>query len=53
MSDVSADILAKRRVLPENVVSLSVFAFGSPGGFVVEGVLVQHHNETGYRRQSR
>ena len=40
MSDVSADILAKRRVVPENVVSLSVFAFGSRGGFVVEGVLV-------------
>ena len=38
MSDVGADILAEWRVVPENVVSLSVFAFGSRGGFVVEGV---------------
>ena len=28
------------RVVPENVVSLSVFAFGSRDGFVVEGVLI-------------
>ena len=27
-------------VVPENVDSLSVFAFGSRGGFVVEGVLI-------------
>ena len=40
MSDVSADILAEWRVVPENVVSLSVFAFGSRDGFVVEGVLI-------------
>ena len=40
MSDVGDDILAKWRVAPENVVSLSVFALSSRGGFVVEGVLV-------------
>ena len=40
MSDVGADILAEWRVVPENVVSLSVFAFGSCVGFVVEGVLI-------------
>ena len=40
MSDVVADVLAEWRVVPENVVSLSVFAFGCRGGFVVEGVLI-------------
>ena len=30
MSDVGVDVLAKWRVVPENVVSLSVFAFGKP-----------------------
>ena len=33
-------LLSGARVVPENVVSLSIFAFGSRGGFVVEGVLV-------------
>ena len=33
-------LLNGARVVPENVVSLSIFAFGSRGGFVVEGVLV-------------
>ena len=40
MSDVGVDVLAEWRVVPENAVSLSVFAFGSRGGFVVEGVLI-------------
>ena len=40
MSEVGADVLEKWRVVPENVVSLSVFAFGCRGGFVVEGVLI-------------
>ena len=35
MSDIGADVLAKWRVVPEDVVSLPVFAFGSRGGFVV------------------
>ena len=40
MSDIGADVLAKWRVVPEDVASLPVFAFGGRGGFVVEGVLV-------------
>ena len=40
MSDIGADVLAKWRVVPEDVASLPVFAFGSRGGFVVEGVLI-------------
>ena len=40
MSDVGVDVLAEWRVVPENVVSLSVSAFGSRDGFVVEGVLI-------------
>ena len=40
MSDVVADVLAEWGVVPENVVSLSVFAFGCRGGFVTEGVLI-------------
>ena len=39
MSDVVADVLAERGVVPENVVSLSVFAFGCRDGFVTEGVM--------------
>ena len=40
MPDVVADVLAEWRVLLENIVSLSVFAFGCRGGLVVEGVLI-------------
>ena len=40
MSDIGADVLAEWRVVPEDVASLSVFAFCSRGGFVVEGVLI-------------
>ena len=40
MSDVVADVLAEWGVVPENVVSLSVFAFGCRVGFVTEGVLI-------------
>ena len=40
MSDVVADVLAEWGVVPENVVSLSVFAFDCRGGFVTEGVLM-------------
>ena len=35
MSDIGADVLAEWRVVPEDVASLSVFAFCSRGGFVV------------------
>ena len=38
MSDVVADVLAEWGVVPENVVSLSVFAFGCR--VVTEGVLI-------------
>ena len=40
MTDVVADVLTEWGVVPENVVSLSVFAFGCRGGFVTEGVLI-------------
>ena len=40
MSDVGACVLAEWRVVPENVVSLSVFVFGCRGEFVVEGELI-------------
>ena len=40
MSDVVADVLVEWRVVPENAVSLSVFAFGCRGGYVVVGVLI-------------
>ena len=35
MSDISADICAKWRAVPENVVTLSVSSFGSRGWLVV------------------
>ena len=38
MSDIGADVLAEWRVVPEDVASLPVFAFGSCGGFVVESI---------------
>ena len=40
VSDIGADVLAEWRVVPGDVASLPVFAFGSHGGFVVEGVLI-------------
>ena len=40
MSYIGADVLAEWRVVPKDVASLPVFAFGSRGGFVVEGVLI-------------
>jgi len=40
LSDVGADVLAEWRVVPENVIWLSVFAFGSGAGFVLVGVLI-------------
>ena len=40
MSDVVTDVLAEWRVLQENVVLLSAFAFGCRGGFVVKGVVI-------------
>ena len=40
MSDVGADVLAEWRVVLENIIWLSVFAFGRRAGFVVEGVLI-------------
>ena len=35
MSDISADVVAEWRVVPENVVPLSVSSFGSHGWLVV------------------
>ena len=46
MSDVVADVLAEWGVVPENAVSLSVFAFGCRGGFVTEGVLISASKTT-------
>jgi len=40
VSDVGADVLAEWSVVPENVIWLSVFAFGRRAGLVVEGVLI-------------
>ena len=40
MSDVCTDIFAKRRVVPEDVVALSVFTFACFGWFVLQGVVV-------------
>ena len=40
MSDAVADVLVDWRVVPDNVVSLSVSAFACRGEFVVEGVLI-------------
>ena len=40
MSDIGTDIFAEWGVVPENVVSLSVFPFGSRTWFVVESVVV-------------
>ena len=40
MSYIGADVLAEWRVIPKDVASLPVFALGSRGGFVVEGVLI-------------
>ena len=40
MSDVVADVLAEWGVVPENVVPLSVFAFGCRCGFVTKDVLI-------------
>ena len=48
MSDIGADVLAEWGVVPEDVASLSVFAFCSRGGFVVEGVLVYIYIYTHY-----
>ena len=40
MSDVGAGVFAKRRVVPEDVVALSVFPFACFGWFVLQGVVV-------------
>ena len=40
MPDVSADVLAERRVVPEYVVTLPVFSFVRCGGFVLKGVVI-------------
>ena len=40
MSDVGTGIFAKRRVVPEDVVALSVFPFACFGWFVLQGVVV-------------
>ena len=40
MPDVSADVLAERRVVPEYVVMLPVFSFVRCGGFVLKGVVI-------------
>ena len=53
MSDVVADVLAEWGVVPENVVSLSVFAFGCRGGFVTEGVLISAFAMEKHRLRNR
>lgn len=40
VSDVGVNVLAKGRVVPEYVVSLSVFAFGGRRRFVVQCISV-------------
>ena len=40
MSDVCTGVFAKGRVVPEDVVALSVFAFACFGWFVLQGVVV-------------
>ena len=40
MSDVGTGVLAERRVVPEDVVVLSVFTFACFGWFVLQGVVV-------------
>ena len=40
MSDVCTGVFAKGRVLPEDVVALSLFAFACFGWFVLQGVVV-------------
>ena len=40
MSDVCTGVFAKRRVVPEDVVALSVFTFACFGWFVRQGVVV-------------
>ena len=41
MSDVGTGIFAKGRVVPEDVVALSVFPFACFGWFVLQGVVLQ------------
>ena len=40
MSDVGSGVFAKRRVVPKDVVALSVFPFACFGWFVLQGVMV-------------
>ena len=40
MSDVCTGVFAKGRVVPEDVVALSVFAFACFSWFVLQGVVV-------------
>ena len=40
MSDVGTGVFAKRRVVPEDVVALSVFPFACFGWFVMQCVMV-------------
>ena len=40
MSDVCTGVFAKRGVVPEDVVALSVFTFACFGWFVLQGVVV-------------
>ena len=40
MSDVGTGVFAKGRVVPEDVVALSVFTFACFGWFVLQGVVV-------------
>ena len=46
MSDIGADVLAKWRVVPEDVASLPVFAFGSRGGFVYIYIYIYIYQDT-------
>ena len=40
MSDVCTGVFAKRKVVPEDVIALSVFTFACFGWFVLQGVVV-------------
>ena len=52
MSDVCTGVFAKRGVVPEDVVALSVFRFACFGWFVLQGVVVSTFMECFLVRRS-
>ena len=52
MPDVSADILAEGRVIPENIVALSIFSFVRCFGFILQGEVVSAFVESFLVRRS-